>query len=302
MESIATSTIDPELAHSVHGVAAHQLEHAPMACLNCGMPVANRFCGHCGQDAHHTHRLTMADMLHDIPHSIWHVDKGILYSVRTIITRPGTTIRAYLAGQRVNHFRPLSLLLIVTGAFAFISSILHIDMMPPRDPAVSEEVYQMQKSGMEFMAKYMSWVYVALVPSIAGFARLFLRRGGYNYAECLVIAAFITAICNALTLFSLPVVYLYSGTPHIQLITYAISALSIGFATWAYSTLLVHTGLGLAGRLIRGFFPFVLGIYVPIILGTILMMVVKSNTAKQGAEQPPQAKLAPKPAPTSDQP
>ena len=92
-------------------------QHAA-ACLNCGHEVPDRFCGRCGQDAHHTHRLTMAHMLHDIPHSVWHVDKGILYSLRTIVTRPGATIRAYLAGQRIDHFRPLSLLLVVTGTFA----------------------------------------------------------------------------------------------------------------------------------------------------------------------------------------
>jgi hypothetical protein len=243
----------------------------------------------------------MAHMLHDIPHSVWHVDKGILYSLRTIVTRPGTTIRAYLAGQRIDHFRPLSLLLVVTGTFAFISSVLHIEMLPPRDPSMPEAVYQVQKSGAEFMGKYMSWVYVVLLPVIAGFARLFLRRGGYNYAECLVIAAFITAVCNALTLFSLPLLYIYSGTPQVKQVSYAVSLLSFSYATWAYSTLLAHTGLSLPKRLIRGFFPFVLGIFVPSLLGGILLGVVKGATIKQNIEhqqrlQMQQAKSAPKPA------
>ena len=283
--SFSTIALDSKLARTVHTAALDtSADHSPAACLNCGHEVPHRFCGRCGQDAHHTHRLTMAHMLHDIPHSVWHVDKGILYSLRTIVTRPGTTIRAYLAGQRIDHFRPLSLLLVVTGTFAFISSILHIEMFPPRDPSMPEAVYQMQKSGAEFMGKYMSWVYVGLVPVIAGFARLFLRRGGYNYAECLVIAAFITAVCNALTLFSLPLIYLYSGTPQIQLLTYAVSAVSFGYATWAYSTLLVHTGLSLPKRLIRGFFPFVLGIYIPVVLGTILMIIVKKDTLKENIE------------------
>jgi hypothetical protein len=282
------------------GAVTAEATHHSADCLNCGHPVPDRFCGRCGQDAHHTHRLNMAHMLHDIPHSVWHVDKGIIYSLRTIITRPGTTIRAYLAGQRVDHFRPLSLLLVVTGTFAFLSSLLHIDMFPPRDPAMSEEMYQMQKGLTEMMAKYMSWVYVGLVPVIAGFARLFLRRGGYNYAECLVIAAFITAVCNALTLLSLPLMYIYSGTPHIQTLSLLVSMGSFGYATWAYSTLLAHTNIGLVGRLVRGFFPFVLGIYVPVILGTIIALVLRFSTFKESFEQQrlkqQQAKSAPAPA------
>lgn len=274
-------TLAQPLDSTVTGSPVQDSSPAQPSCLNCSSAVPERYCSRCGQDVLHTHRLTMADMIHDIPHSIWHVDKGILYSLRTIITNPGNTIRAYLAGQRVNHFRPLSLLLIVTGTFAFVYSILHIDIVPPRDPAVSEAMYQAQKSAAEFMAKYMSWVYVALIPVIAGFARLFLRRGGYNYAECLVIAAFITAVCNAITLFSLPLMYFYSGTPAIQQLSYGVSLISFGYATWAYSSLLKHTGLSLAGRLIRGFFPFVLGIVVPSLLGGILAVALQWGALKE---------------------
>ncbi|WP_086597258.1 DUF3667 domain-containing protein [Hymenobacter crusticola] len=288
MHSTTTPSIvlDSQLARSVHEAAlGPAVHHVPAACLNCSTLVPDRFCGHCGQDAHHTHRLTMGHMLHEIPHSIWHVDKGILYSIWNILIRPGSTIRSYLAGQRKYHFPPLSLLLLVTGSYAFISAVLHIDMLPPRDPAIPEAVWQAQKSSVAFVAKYMSWVYVGLVPVIAAVARLFLRRGGYNYAECLVIAAFITAVCNALTLFSLPVSYLYSGTSYITKVGALMSLVSFGYATWAYSAMLAHTGLSLAGRLIRGLFPFVLGIIVPSLLIGIVGASLQLNTLKKEAEQ-----------------
>lgn len=274
--------------------------HGSAACLNCGQAVPDRFCGHCGQDAHHTHRLTMAHMLHDIPHSVWHVDKGILYSIRTIITRPGPTIRAYLAGQRADHFRPLSLLLVVTGVWAFLLSVLHIDMTPPRPADMPEAVWQMQKSMFGSVYKYLSWCYVAMVPVLAAFARLFLRRGGYNYAECLVIAAFVTAICNFLTLLSLPAAFVLSGTPDITKVMFFTSAVTLGYATWAYSNMLVHTDLGLFGRLVRGYFTFVLGVMVPWFLAGVLMVVLNLDTLKQSVKQQrqvqmQQAKSVPKP-------
>lgn len=294
----SNTAIPPELAHAGHNTAG---EHAATACLNCAAPVAERYCGRCGQDAHHTHRLTMAHMLHDIPHSVWHVDKGILYSIRTIITRPGPTIRSYLAGQRVDHFRPVSLLLVVTGLYAFLVSVLHIDLMPPRPAEMSEAVWQMQKSMSGSIFKYLGWYYVALVPMIAAFARLFLRRGGYNYAECLVIAAFVTAICNFLTLLSLPVSFVYSGTDDILKVIYGVSIVSFVYATWAYSTLLAHTGLGLFGRLVRGYFTFLLGIVLPSILLYVLLIALNWNTFKEIIKQQQQfqmqqAKSAPKPA------
>ena len=61
-----------------------------------------------------THRITLKHLLlHDLPHSIWHVDKGIAYTFWQMLTRPGLTIRGYLAGQRTRQFRPVSYLLLL---------------------------------------------------------------------------------------------------------------------------------------------------------------------------------------------
>jgi hypothetical protein len=243
----------------------------------------------------------MADMPHDVLHSIWHVDKGILYTLRTMIRRPGATIRAYLAGQRVDHFRPLSLLFMVTGLYALLHSALHINITPPRDPNIPEAVWQMQQTSMRFMMSYLSWFYVATVPVWALFARWFLRRGGYNYAECLIIAAFITAICNFFAVLYLPVMYKFSGTPQIGTASLWFMVPVVAYTTWAYGSLLAHTTFGLARRLWCGFMTYMLGYVVSIALFTILMYALNWSTfvaamKQQGQLQKQQARSAPAPA------
>ena len=253
---------------------------AATECLNCGHAVPDRFCGRCGQDAHHTHRLTMADMLHDIPHSIWHVDKGILYTLKTMIFRPGPTIREYLAGKRVDHFRPLSLLLIVTSFYALLSSVLHIQLLPPKDAATPEVVYHMQQQSTSFFAKYMSWCYVAMVPVYALFARRFLRRGGYNYAECLIIVAFITAISNFFAIFTLPIQYAFNGTPQALTVSYYYIGFTIAYLSWAYGSLLAHTTVTLVGRFWRGFMTSILGYLVSVTVAVVLTYALNWSTFK----------------------
>ena len=274
--------------------ATHQ--HA-VACLNCGHEVPDRFCGRCGQDAHHTHRLTMADMLHDIPHSIWHVDKGILYTLKTMVFRPGPTIRAYLAGKRVDHFRPLSLLLIITSFYALLSSVLHISMLPPKDPSIPDAVWQMQQTSVGFFTKYMSWCYIAMVPVWALFARLFLRRGGFNYAECLIIVAFLTAINNFFSLLALPVLYKYSGTPQIATTSYVFMAIVVMYSSWAYSSMLTHTSLGLVSRLWRGFLTFMLGYLTCVVVIVTLTYALNWSTFKEAMKQQIQMEQARQPSP-----
>ena len=259
-------------------------------CLNCGHAVPDRYCGRCGQDAHHTHRLTLKDMPHDVLHSIWHVDKGILYTLKTMVLRPGPTIRAYLAGKRVDHFRPLSLLFLLTGLYALFYSVLHINMLPPRDPTMPEAMWQMQKASISFIMKYLSWCYLATVPAWALAARWFLRRGGYNYAECLIIASFVTGINNFITLLLLPVTYIYSGTPQVQTFSFYAMLLVIGYASWAYGSLLNHTALGWLGRLWRGFMTFMLGYVMLTIVGLTLMFALNWSSIKQSFKQQVKAK------------
>ena len=282
-----TAAVTAETSETANSITP--ASHAAL-CLNCGHAVPDRYCGRCGQDAHHTHRLTLKDMPHDVLHSIWHIDKGILYTLKTMVRRPGLTIRAYLAGQRVDHFRPLSLLFLITGLYALLFSGLHIDMMPPKDPAMPEAVYQMQVSFSTFFMKYLTWCYLATVPAWALAARWFLRRGGYNYAECLIIASFITAINNFITLLLLPVTYIYSGTPQIQTFSFYALLLVIGYASWAYGSLLSHTALGWLGRLWRGFMTFMLGYVLLIVAGMVIMFTLNWSSIKQSVKQQAQAR------------
>ena len=279
----------PILAASPVSTTTHAHADAQV-CLNCNYPVPDRYCGHCGQDAHHTHRLTLRDMPHDVLHSIWHVDKGILYTLKTMVRRPGFTIRAYLAGKRVDHFRPLSLLFLITGVYALLFSLLRIDMMPPKDPNMPEVVHQMQASFTTFFMKYLAWCYLATVPMWALAAHLFLRRGGYNYAECLIIASFITAINNFITLLLLPVSYVYSGTPQIQTFSFYAVLLVMGYASWAYGSLLNHTTTSRLGRLWRGFMTFMVGYVMLTIVAVVLMFTLNWSAFKASVKQQAQAK------------
>ena len=114
-------------------VAVDALERAPggepptpyHACLDCGAALSGRYCAHCGQPAD-THRITLKHLLfHDLPHSIWHVDKGLVYTFYQMLTRPGLTIRGYLAGQRTRQFRPISYMLLLVGLSALVMSAFH---------------------------------------------------------------------------------------------------------------------------------------------------------------------------------
>ena len=100
-------------------------------CKNCGSPVKSRFCSDCGQPAS-THRISGHFLWHDIQHGILHVDKGILFTAKELFTRPGHSIREFLQGKRVKHFKPISLVIILAGIYGFLSHYFHIDLSGKR--------------------------------------------------------------------------------------------------------------------------------------------------------------------------
>jgi hypothetical protein len=63
-------------------------------CLNCENKFEGKFCNQCGQKAS-VNRFTVRHLLHELPHSLFHVDKGILKNIKGAL-HPQRTIFEYI--------------------------------------------------------------------------------------------------------------------------------------------------------------------------------------------------------------
>ncbi len=97
-------------------------------CRNCNAELTGNFCSHCGQNSS-THKINLKFLWHDIQHGLLHVEKGILFTVKELFTRPGHTIREYLEGKRVKHFKPVSLVLLLAGFYGLLSHYFDINLL-----------------------------------------------------------------------------------------------------------------------------------------------------------------------------
>lgn len=95
-------------------------------CANCGRPIdgpEQNFCPVCGQRTP-VHRINWHFLGHELQHGIFHVDGGIIYSLRQLLTRPGHTIREYIRGRRVPHFKPVLMIMILGAVVTVLSKYL----------------------------------------------------------------------------------------------------------------------------------------------------------------------------------
>ena len=79
-------------------------------CLNCGRPLTDNYCAHCGQKAA-VKRLSWHSLAEEVFHFFTHIEKGFFKTVGLLITKPGMLFKDYLDGKRKMYHKPVSFLL-----------------------------------------------------------------------------------------------------------------------------------------------------------------------------------------------
>ena len=94
----------------------------PGRCAECDRAIdgaEQKYCPACGQPTP-AHRIDWHFLGHELEHSVLHMDRGILYSLKNLMLRPGHFIRDYIEGRRARHVKPLMLMLIMILAAALV--------------------------------------------------------------------------------------------------------------------------------------------------------------------------------------
>jgi hypothetical protein len=139
-------------------------------CLNCDNQYAGKLCPQCGQKSH-THRYTFAAILHDIPHSVFHVDRGLLYTFRQLMYSPGKAIKEFLTGKRVDHVSPFAYLILLCAIRTFIdhqTAALSINVVFKSEIIVSRDI-------AIFFSKYPALMLCVIVPFLSFWSWIFNR-------------------------------------------------------------------------------------------------------------------------------
>ncbi|HOZ77945.1 MAG TPA: DUF3667 domain-containing protein [Ferruginibacter sp.] len=206
-------------------------------CMNCGTTVKGSFCSHCGQSAN-THRISTHFLWHDIQHGLLHVDKGILFSAKELFTRPGHSIREFLEGKRVKHFKPVSLVLILAGIYGFLSHYFHINLLANNIQIKGsgekfEEMRKVVASSSEWLASHYSMFSLLQIPVLATGTWLLFKRAGYNFMEHIIIHSFLTGQRLIIRIITFPLFYAFSETSTLRTVARITDLVAFTIAFWS---------------------------------------------------------------------
>lgn len=205
-------------------------------CLNCNAKINGQFCSNCGQSSV-THKINLHYLWHDIQHGLLHFDKGILYTTKELFTRPGNSIREFLDGKRVNHFKPISLVIILAGIYSLLSHFFHLNLF--------SNYYEMKGSGIgynefktsvdklsEWLSQHYSILALLQIPVFSIGTYLMFKKEGYNFIEHLVINSFIAGQKLILHIVTFPIYFWLNKTTFSRPVDQLIDTIGYVLAFW----------------------------------------------------------------------
>lgn len=135
-------------------------------------------------------------LLHDLPHAVWHVDKGFFFNVVQLTRRPGYAVAEYIEGKRKNYLHPVSFMLVLLAGMYLVVHYLNIHWYKPEEaewmhPRANFFWQEYDKSQHNWTKNYLEYLFIYLpVANIFFWILLKQLNRKYNYAESFVALIF----------------------------------------------------------------------------------------------------------------
>ena len=155
-------------------------------CKSCSSKVFDSFCPNCGQSKD-VKRINGKYILSEIG-SIFNLDKGIFYTIRELLLRPGKNIQNFILEDRKRLVKPIVYIIICSLTYTFLQQLLNFE-----DGYVnySFEENTITSSIFEWVTKNYGYANILISIFIALWVKLLFRKNSYNIFEILILLCFV---------------------------------------------------------------------------------------------------------------
>jgi hypothetical protein len=155
-------------------------------CKNCNNRFYGNYCNECGQKAD-THKLNMHHILNDLQDGIFQLHNGITYTIKQLLTRPGHSIREYIEGKRVRHFKPFSFVIVCATLYGLLYHFLIPDSFQVNNVTTSDNFLNGYIKVINWSLDHFAYASLIMVISTTIASYHVFKKQGYNVAEHLVL-------------------------------------------------------------------------------------------------------------------
>jgi len=236
-------------------------------CKSCDASINENFCPNCGRAAK-LKRIDGKHLLHEFEHVI-HLDRGIFYTIKELLIRPGKNIREFISNDRNRLVKPILFIIITSLIYTVAGHLFHVE----------GDFIVFKESERSTIGTIFNWVnnhigYANIIISffIAFFLKLFFKKYDFNYFEILILLCFVMGM--AMLIYALFIIV--EGLTKVPVMPIA-GVISFVYITWAMGRFFDKKKVS---SYIKSFIAYFLGMllfsFTAIGIGTLIDLVLKS--------------------------
>jgi hypothetical protein len=125
--------------------------------------------------------------LHEIEH-VLHFERGILYTIRELLIRPGQNIKNFINENRSRLVKPVIFIIVTSLIYTLISHFFHIEEAYIKyDNANKTEVNVIN----DWIQSHYGYANIIMGVFIAFWLKVFFKKYDYNFFEILILLCFV---------------------------------------------------------------------------------------------------------------
>ena len=191
-------------------------------CKNCTHTVDGNFCSNCGLSVN-LKRIDGTYILLEI-RKVIQFEKGILYTIKELLTKPGECIREFVLENRNRLIKPFVFIIVSSLIYTIVCKYLgvmggYIEFSS--DDATTNSIFN-------WIQSHYGYTNILIGAFMAIWIKIFFRKYDYNYFEILILLCFVLGM--GMLIYS--VFAIFEGVTHIRVMQTA-SILGMIYTTWA---------------------------------------------------------------------
>lgn len=155
-------------------------------CQSCNHEMSGKYCSNCGRSAQLI-RINGHYIVHEIEH-VLHFEKGILYTIKELLLRPGESVKNFISKDRSRLVKPIIFIIVTSLIYSIVNQFFHIE-----DGYISYNEANTSTTGvmLQWVKNHYGYGNIIMAIFIALFIKIFFKKYGYNFFEILILLCFV---------------------------------------------------------------------------------------------------------------
>lgn len=158
-------------------------------CQKCEAAVSGNYCAQCGQ-ALVPPRISHAFIVDEL-RSVFNFEKGIFFTIKALLTKPGFYVKQYIHKDRSRLVKPILFLIICSLIYSVLLQIMNADATQQFN---LEEDKNLTHKMFEWVIINSGYANIIMSFYIGLLLKFFFRKQDYNFFEILILLSFVMGI------------------------------------------------------------------------------------------------------------